>query len=335
MKANPQIDELLCSFIDGELPLRQQTEVQRLVARDAEVAKRLRQLQNCRNLIQALPAEQAPADMLEHVKRSLERRTLLGDRAVSTQNRAGLWHLKVRRFLAAAAMIALMGGLGAVVYQILAPVQPSGSGRLVADGTDSVPMAPEITEMPAAPILVAGEGFSGKLELRTTAVNQADSFIKRAIENNGLKGFAQSQTLVDRRVYQIECSREGLDRLVADLGTIWERFDSATLTVNTDRFADPVVVQSVTSRQTAQIINQDSTAASAQLARSTAVLNRFAEAMPGRGILPASDDQTMTIAAPEIPRPTMASNDPATKAIVAPPEGGVKTSLTIVLLNTQ
>ena len=35
MKANPQIDELLCSFIDGELSLRQQTEVQRLVARDA------------------------------------------------------------------------------------------------------------------------------------------------------------------------------------------------------------------------------------------------------------------------------------------------------------
>jgi len=33
MKANRETDELLCSFIDGELPLRQQTEVQRLVAR--------------------------------------------------------------------------------------------------------------------------------------------------------------------------------------------------------------------------------------------------------------------------------------------------------------
>lgn len=335
MKANPQIDELLCSFIDGELPLRQQTEVQRLVARDAEVAKRLRQLQNCRNLINALPAEQAPADMLEQVKRSLERRTLLGDRAASTQNRAGLWHLKVRRFLAAAAMIALMGGLGAVVYQILAPVQPSGSGRLVADATDSGQMAPEVVETSAAPILVADEGFSGKLELRTAALNQADSFIKRAIENNGLKGFAQSQTLVDRRVYQIECSRKGLDRLVADLGTIWERFDSATLTVNTDRLADPVVVGPVTFRQTAQIIDQDSADASVRLARSTAVLNRFAEAMPGRDVLPASDDQTITIATPEISRPVMASNDPATKAIAAPPEDGVKTSLTIVLLNTQ
>ncbi len=335
MKANPQIDELLCSFIDGELPLRQQTEVQRLVARDAEVAKRLRQLQNCRNLINALPAEQAPADMLEQVKRSLERRTLLGDRAASTQNRAGLWHLKVRRFLAAAAMIALMGGLGAVVYQILAPVQPSGSGRLVADATDSAQMAPAITATSTAPVLVAGEGFSGRLELRTAALNQADSFVKRAIENNGLQGFAQSQTLVDRRVYQIECSRAGLDRLVADLGTIWERFDSATLAVNTGDLADPVIVEPVTFRQTAQIIDQDSAAASVKLARSTAVLNRFAEAMPGRDVLPASDDQTTTIATPEMPRPTMASNDPATKAIAAPPEDGVKTSLTIVLLNTQ
>ena len=53
MKGNRETDELLCSFIDGELPLRQQTEVQRLAARDPEVAHRLRQLQNCKNLVGA------------------------------------------------------------------------------------------------------------------------------------------------------------------------------------------------------------------------------------------------------------------------------------------
>ena len=71
MKANPQIDELLCSFIDGELAAPSADGGAALVARDAEVARRLRQLQNCKNLVNALPASRAPIDMLEQVKRSL------------------------------------------------------------------------------------------------------------------------------------------------------------------------------------------------------------------------------------------------------------------------
>lgn len=336
MKANPQIDELLCSFIDGELPLRQQTEMQRLVARDAEVARRLRQLQNCKNLVNALPAEPAPIDMLEQIKRSLERRTLLDSHAAPTVSRAGARHLKIRRFLAAAAMIALMGGLGAVVYQIVAPVSPVGSIRPVAEAPRPIQVIPSTPSVAPAPVVVAGQGFSGRLELRTASLAQADAFIKAAIEDNGLKGFAETQTLADRRVYRIECSREGLDRLVADLGTIWKNFDSATLVVDTDRFADPVVVAPVTVRQVAQIVNQGSTEASVQVARGAAVLNSFAQAMPGRDILSAPENNTtMMIATPEIPRPRLASNDPATKAIFAPPQGGVQTTMTIVLLNTQ
>ena len=45
MKENPNMDELLNSFIDGELPARQQTEVQRLIAHDEKIAQRVRQLQ--------------------------------------------------------------------------------------------------------------------------------------------------------------------------------------------------------------------------------------------------------------------------------------------------
>ena len=65
MKPNPSLDELLCSFMDGELSPRQRTEVQRMAAHDPQVARRLRQLQNGHTLLHALPVTPAPRDLLD------------------------------------------------------------------------------------------------------------------------------------------------------------------------------------------------------------------------------------------------------------------------------
>ena len=330
MKVNRETDELLCSFIDGELPLRQQTEVQRLAARDPEVAQRLRQLQNCKNLVNALPRTEAPSLMLDQIKQSLERRTLLEERPVLTGTRAGARHLKIRRFVAAAAMITLLGGLGAVVYQIVAPVSQTG-----APGVPVAATAPSTSgvETSVGPTTL---GFSGRLELRTAAFTQADAFIKATIEDNGLSDHFQAETRDGTRVYRIESSREGLNRLVADLGTIWQNFDSAAMMVDTERFGDPVLVQPVTSQQAAKIISQDSASACVAMARDVAVLNAFAREMPGGDLPPAADgDLGTTVQLPAIPRPVFTSDDPQIKKTTTAPEGNVKTSLTIVLLNTQ
>lgn len=318
MKANRETDELLCSFIDGELPLRQQTEIQRLTARDPEVARRLRQLQNTKNLVSALPRSEAPELMLDQIKQSLERRTLLEERPVLTGTRAGARHLKVRRFVAAAAMIALLGGLGAVIYQIVAPVSMTGVPGPVAVATSE------------------SSGFSGRLELRTASFAQADAFIKTRIEDNGLAGRAQAETIDGTRVYRIESSPEELNRLVANLGPIWQNFDSIALTVDTGRFADSVAIEPVTLEQTTNIISQDSAQARVAMARDLAVLNVFAQEMPGRNLPLTSDDALgQAVPLPVIPRPVLTSADPETKQIAPAPEGDVKASLTIVLLNTQ
>ena len=185
MKVNPHTDELLCGYIDGELSLRQQTEVQRLAARDPEVSKRLRQLQQSKNLVSALPRAEAPGEMLEQIKLTLERRTLLDERPSTSGTRTGSWHLQVRRFLAAAAMIALVGVLGGVVYHIVAPVAPTQQPGFMVDAGDPTPTVPIHVE----PTLVAAvdRGFSGRLELRTASFGQAESFIKATIEDNGLR----------------------------------------------------------------------------------------------------------------------------------------------------
>lgn len=334
MKVNPHTDELLCGYIDGELSLRQQTEVQRLAARDPEVGKRLRQLQQSRNLIAALPRAEAPSEMLEQIKLTLERRTLLDERPSTSGTRAGSWHLQVRRFLAAAAMIALVGVLGGVVYHIVSPVAPTPQPGFMAVAGDPVPTAP--IQIQPTLVAAADSGFSGRLELRTALIGQAESFIKATIENNGLSGYAELQDLGDRRVFHLTCNAEALNRLVGDLSRSGESLQAVALAVDTERFGEPVVVEPVTLAQTAKIINQDSTEARIEAAKDIAVKNVFARATPGREIETMIDtSRDVGLPSLDIPMPRLASNDPATKVIPAPPEGEMNASLTIVLLNTR
>ena len=93
-----------------------------MTAHDPAVARRLRQLQDCRTLFCSLPPAEAPGDMLEQIRQSLEPKTLLQEQPVVTRRTTGVIHLVFRKFVAAAAMIALLAVLGAVVYQVVAPV---------------------------------------------------------------------------------------------------------------------------------------------------------------------------------------------------------------------
>ncbi len=330
MKSNPNIDELLCSFIDGELPPRQKTEVQRMAARDPEVAQRLRQLQNCKTLVSVVPRAEAPGDMVEQIRLSLERRTLLGERPVSSNGRAGRWHLRIRRLTAAAAMIALLGGLGLVVYQIVAPVSPAGVPGTVANSDDVAP--PPVSTTPPPVVVASGPGFSGRLELRTVAAAQAHSVISQAIKENGLSEMADFGSAGSTRTYHIACSREGLERLVADLGAVWQNSESAALIVETGRFNDSVTVEPITLQQTARIVSQDSAEASVAVAKEIAILDRFAQEMPGQNLVAAADEELAgTVIVPAIPKPKFTS-DVATDAAPAE-EGTVKATLTIVLVD--
>ncbi len=239
--SNRRIEELLNSFVDGELTQREATEVERLIADDARIAQRLRELQKSKMLVGSLPRSEAPAEMADEIKASLERRTLLvqsqGGRPSAQaerfdeprpfeglDERTGARHLLVRKVLAAAAMVGLVAILAAVVYTIVAP--------------ESVP--------PTA-------GFRGRLELKTSNVIAVNSFIKKAIEDNGLK-YSSPGSQGDKSIYALSCSREDLSSLLADLDNIWERFNSTTLFVETKTPGKEVVVDGVSAEQIADLI---------------------------------------------------------------------------------
>ena len=334
MKANPNLDELLCSFIDGELSPRQRTEVQRMATHDSQVARRLQQLQNCRSLFCSLPMDKAPNDLLEQIKVSLERHSLLREQPVVRKRSIGAWHLAFRRLVAAAAVIVLMGVLGVVVYQIVAPVRP-GASPLVSDGRSLVGSERDRTTV--TPLAVADAGFTGRLELRTARLAYADTFVAREIQNSGLSGVDESDVLGNRRVYRVTGTRESVNRFVASLSRVWQSFDGAVLEVDRpENAAAPVIVESVTPEQAAGVVAQNSTQASIETAANYAAMNRVAKNMPGSETRPLiQDDPGPLLAALSIPKPRETGPETSRPTTQVRPEGKAQVSLTIVLLAAQ
>jgi hypothetical protein len=208
---NPNIEELLNSYIDGELTEREKTEVQRLISHDAQAAHRLRELQTSKILVSSLPRAEAPDGILDKVKASLETEVLSGERAWSEEpsgGRVGVRHLMVRKFLAAAAMVGLVAILGGVIYTIVAPE------------SHNVPPLPAVA-------------FDGRLELKTDALTTVNTFIDRAIEEKGLSDSISVESRGGKRVYSLTCSQKDLNLLLADLADVWESCNSTTLFVET------------------------------------------------------------------------------------------------------
>lgn len=225
MREELDIDELLNSFIDGELSERQKTEVQRLVAHDPEIAKRFQQLQKCRMLVASLPYEQAPVDMAEKVKATLERKALLTEQPFAIDERRGARHLMFRKVFAAAAMFILVAVLVSVVYTIVTPE-------------------------PTRPAF----GFAGRLELKTNNLLVVDELINNVIEDNGLADFVALKRQRDKSIYTLSCSRENLSSFLTGLENSWDNFNSATLFVETITPQEPVIVNNVDAKQIVNLI---------------------------------------------------------------------------------
>ena len=261
--SNERTDELLNSYIDDELTTEQKAEVESLIDHDAKIAQRLRQLQKCRILVGSMPYAEAPVSVLEGVKASLAGRALPSEKQMTYNEQAGKKYVLLRKVLAAAAMIALAAVLSTVIHRFV-PLQ----------NTPEEPIA----------CMVAATSFSGRLELKTSALNAVDAFIKSAIDDNGLSASINPERRQGRRIYSLSCSKEGLNSLLADLDNIWPELDSATLFVNTEIFGVQTVVDAVTIEQIAEIADQDGSERRIELAKDFAVLNNIAEHLPDKEI---------------------------------------------------
>jgi hypothetical protein len=311
MNEHGNIDELLNSFIDGELTERQRIEVQRLISHDTEAASRFQRLQKCRILVNSLPHADAPADMLERVKAGLDERRLALQQTSVFEQRRGAVHLFARKVLTAAAMIGLTAVLAVVVYTILAP----------ADN----PKTPIVVPTAKAP-----SPFYARLELQPSS-SAAVSAFQRAIIDNGLSECFTPATEGSKGVYMLTCSRADLNALLGDLTDIWDRFGSRTLSVETDRFAERVTIRSVTLPQISDIVDQNSMDKRLQLARDVSLSNWMEQLMPGRDIEVALGRENNLV----IPKPRIAGGPSPAKKSPGEVKESEKVYLTVVFTGVE
>jgi hypothetical protein len=276
MKEEMSIDELLNSFLDGELTARQETEVRRLIDNDPQVARQFQRLQKCKMLISSLPTVEIPHRVSVHMKDMLEAETQSGRNRLVFERQTAAKNLLRQRIMAVAAMIGFVAVLTAVIFTITPPkTTPEGiEGNGAGTG------------------IVAAAGFHGRLELETRNMNAVDEFVKRTIEDNGISELPGQKQTPNRYIHVINCSQKGLDRLLADLDDTWDQLDSAKLLVDTEVFGEQVVVNAVTTEQIAKIADQQTSIRSIEVARDYAALNSTTEQLPGGDIYAAIENRT-------------------------------------------
>jgi hypothetical protein len=350
----PNIDELLNSFIDGELDQRHQTEVQRLIKHDKRIAERLLTLQKCKRLVSSLPYTEAPQELLGDIKASLEEKKLPVSvvRPVSLsahQERQGARHLLLRRLTAAAAMIGLVAVLAAVIYSIVAPQvvtnkpvaveqrqQPSGEHKTqksepaVTVATAEKPIHRKVSPSGGQTTL-AEMKFSGRLELKTSSPSEVAAFINKAIEYN-IPSDERTAAVPGklRESHVLICSRQNLKLLLDDLDTIWDKIDSATLFVQTNRPEGQIVIDAVAPEQIIEIAKQDDFETQIKTAKYFAAMNNMAERSPGKEVLTAIDNSAPGLIT--IPKPVLTSSEKPIKKPPAQAEDSRKVHLTITVV---
>jgi anti-sigma factor RsiW len=331
------IDELLNSFLDGELDQRHQTEIQRLINHDEKIAERLLEIQKCKRLVSSLPYTEAPDGMLEDIKASLEERKLIVQPARDEQRRRerkGARHLLVRRLTAAAAMFALVGVLAAVIYSIIAP-EAVTKKPVAVEQPQPMPIVPQprevaTVEKPIEPALAEAR-FTGRLELKTSSPSEVAAFINKAIEYN-IPSDQRSAAVPGRprESFTLVCSRQNLRSILADLGTIWDKIDSATLFIETDQPEGQIVVDAVAPEQIIEIAKQDDFQTQIKTAKFFAAMNNIAERSPGKEVLVAIDNSTPRLTT--IPKPVLTSSERPTAKPPAQTEDSQKIHLTITVV---
>jgi hypothetical protein len=338
MKDTEYIEELLNSYIDGELDERKSNEVRRLIDNDAEVRQFFETLTRYKKLMGSIPSAAAPEGFAEGVAKRLERQVLLADTGVY-HHHAGRRHLVIRRLMTAAAIVVLMAVLSLIVFDIFVP--KASRDKFVNSAlnrkqkpqvlyekpfADAKPPQDEVIKVPAqnttaVPMVV-------KLTLTTDSPVETDWLIGKALMNTGL---FDKTAAIDRKTgsvrYVLNCSADSLVNLMGELRFIWPKCTDAKLEIGTEQAGKYITVNNVTSQQVLEICKADNYGQRIRMANDMAIINNFtAPDVLARYI--AKEDVDYDLLMPE--KPVLTSAEQAKQP--QPADSAGQANLTIVVI---
>jgi hypothetical protein len=324
-----RMEELLNSYLDGELSSRDCAEVQRLIGEDKAIARRLRQLERCKILVSSLPPAEPPAELVSGIKELLRSRSAGVGGLEHIERRRGAQHLLARQVAAAAVIIGLLGLMGAVVYKIVAP---EGTVRPIAAVKPAPTIKPEALPVEAEKTVAAEDKTSVglySLQLQTADFVAIDAFVNKLLDESSWLSYEVTKDGRSRSIYRVLCSRGGLETLVSDLATVWTKFDSATFVVHTDDVGKYVAIEQVRPEQITDVAKKDTLNGRVKLAKDFAVLNSAERLMPDQKLLAFQDKTYPELIA--IPKPVLTSGEKMVAAVPESPSEQVRVDLNIVI----
>ena len=320
MKDEERIDEMLSSYMDGELDERAMTELKRLLQHEAHAARQFDEMSKLKDLLTAMPAANAPADTFEAVKSRLERNVLLDDVAQYSHVEQGRRHLLIRRTITAAAILVPIAALIIVVFNIFFPDLtpepfiaekpiPKAVERIeipetaalpepvVAAVADEVEVAPQPQPLPPVNI-----PFAAELEITAASPTIANAFIGKILYDSSL---LDSVTIKESQQgyteYSLDCSRDQAGDMLVEFKTVWSKFSSARLKLSAETSGSYVIIDNVTPQQLLDVFEVDDSVERLAVARDMSQSNKMIAADDGQ-----AESNPSELPAP--PKPFMTSD---------------------------
>ncbi len=319
MKDLDKTEELLNSYIDGELDDRRVTEAKRLMDHDSAIRDSYESFVKCRRLVELLPCDKAPANTFEEITHHLEREVLWNS-SPGGSCKAGRKHLFFRRFAAVTAVLFLVVGLFAIIFDIFVP--ESARKQLVANfGTERKsqilyerPFAdaePAVVEdIPLVPRETAVVvPLSAKLIFSTDAAIQVDMYLGKAMMNRRLLDKTTSVVRTsDGIFYELVCDKSEIISLVSDLAILWQKCRDVQMGIETEVFDDYVMIDRISAADALGILRAESYSQRLRMAEDISKINA---ATPGAAIVERfyAVGGDIDLSELDLPKPVLAAAD--------------------------
>jgi len=286
MKDMEQIEELLNSYIDGELDERKSNEIKRLIDNDKEVFDFYDSLKRYKNLMDAVGQVPSPEGLCDSITKQLERQILLADTGIYS-HRAGKRHLIVRRFMTVAAIIALAAVLSMIILDIFVP--KSSRDKFFSNATRKQSFKQVLYEKPFPDEkppqqdkrIIPAKNYDvplvAVLTLQTESPIEVDWLVAKALTTTGL--FNQT-VAIDRQPgsvrYVLSCSNESVANLLAELSFVWPQCRSAKLAIGTEQAGKYITINNISAQQAMDVCRADNFSVRLRMAGDLAIINRAA-----------------------------------------------------------